>query len=81
MNNRHQPSGAFASAPGPVTQLLARVSAGDEDAIDRIFPLVYQQLRQAAEAALRSERPGHTLQPMVVAIEKAQGRGIAYHRQ
>src|SRR5512143_598779 len=69
MNDRHQPSGALASAPGPVTQLLARVSAGDEDAIDRIFPLVYQQLRQAAEAALRSERPGHTLQPTALVHE------------
>src|SRR5262245_41768490 len=55
--------------PGPVTQLLARVSAGDDSAIDRLFPLVYQQLRQAAESALRSERPGHTLQPTALVHE------------
>src|SRR5262245_64980433 len=54
--------------PG-VTQLLARVSAGDDDAVDRLFPLVYQQLRQAAESALRSERPGHTLQPTALVHE------------
>jgi RNA polymerase sigma factor (TIGR02999 family) len=56
-------------APGPVTQLLARVSAGEDDAIDRLFPLVYQQLRQAAESVLRSERPGHTLQPTALVHE------------
>jgi RNA polymerase sigma factor (TIGR02999 family) len=55
--------------PGPVTQLLARVSAGDDEAVERLFPLVYQQLRQAAEAALRSERPGHTLQPTALVHE------------
>jgi RNA polymerase sigma factor (TIGR02999 family) len=55
--------------PGPVTQLLARVSAGDGEAIDRLFPLVYQQLRQAAESVLRSERPGHTLQPTALVHE------------
>ena len=56
-------------APGPVTQLLARVSAGEDDAIDRLFPLVYQQLRQAAESVLRAERPGHTLQPTALVHE------------
>ncbi|MGH9885618.1 MAG: sigma-70 family RNA polymerase sigma factor [bacterium] len=55
--------------PGPVTALLARVSAGDDDAMDRLFPLVYQQLRQAAEGVLRSERPGHTLQPTALVHE------------
>lgn len=54
---------------GPVTQLLARLSAGDGDAVDRLFPLVYQQLRQAAEGVLRSERAGHTLQPTALVHE------------
>jgi len=55
--------------PGPVTELLAKVSAGDADAVDRVFPLVYAQLRQAAEAVLRSEKPGHTLQPTALVHE------------
>jgi RNA polymerase sigma factor (TIGR02999 family) len=59
----------MSDTPGPVTQLLSRVSAGDDDAIDRLFPLVYQQLRSAAEAVLRSERPGHTLQPTALVHE------------
>jgi RNA polymerase sigma factor (TIGR02999 family) len=59
----------MSDVPGPVTQLLARVSAGDDGAMDRLFPLVYQQLRRAAESALRSERPGHTLQPTALVHE------------
>ena len=59
----------MSDTPGPVTQLLSRVSAGDNDAVDRLFPLVYQQLRSAAEAVLRSERPGHTLQPTALVHE------------
>ena len=59
----------MAETPGPVTHLLARVSAGDDEAVDRLFPLVYQQLRQAAETVLRSERPGHTLQPTALVHE------------
>lgn len=54
---------------GPVTQLLARLSAGDDDAVDHLFPLVYQQLRQAAEGVLRAERAGHTLQPTALVHE------------
>ena len=55
--------------PGPITHLLARVSAGDSNAMDHLFPIVYQQLRQAAEGVLRSERPGHTLQPTALVHE------------
>lgn len=44
-----------------VTQLLLQWSAGDRDALDRLTPLVYQELRQAAFAFLARERPGHTL--------------------
>jgi RNA polymerase sigma factor (TIGR02999 family) len=57
------------SGPGAVTQLLARLSAGDDAAVERLFPLVYQQLRQAAEGVLRGERPGHTLQPTALVHE------------
>lgn len=59
----------MADTPGPVTALLARVNAGDRDAFDRLFPLVYAQLRQAADRVLRSERSGHTLQPTALVHE------------
>ena len=48
-------------APPDVTQMLLRWSQGDEQALDRLLPLVYEQLRQMAHARLRHERPGHTL--------------------
>jgi RNA polymerase sigma factor (TIGR02999 family) len=43
-----------------VTDLLVRMSAGDSEATDRLFSLVYDELRQLAHAQLRRERPGHT---------------------
>lgn len=42
--------------------LLERAAAGEERAAGDLLPLVYDQLRRAAEIALRGERPGHTLQ-------------------
>lgn len=49
--------------------LLARWREGDEDARDRLFPLVYQELHQAASRLLRREQPGHTLQPTALVNE------------
>jgi RNA polymerase sigma factor (TIGR02999 family) len=59
----------MSEAPGPVTALLARVNAGDQAAFDRLFPLVYGQLRMAADRALRAERREHTLQPTALVHE------------
>lgn len=55
--------------PGPVTALLARVGAGDQEALDRLFPLVYAQLKASAQRVLMHERPGHTLQPTALVHE------------
>ncbi|HTU02268.1 MAG TPA: ECF-type sigma factor [Candidatus Sulfotelmatobacter sp.] len=46
-----------------MTLLLRDLSRGDKQAFDRLIPLVYAELRRIASAQLRSERPGHTLQP------------------
>jgi RNA polymerase sigma-70 factor, ECF subfamily len=46
-----------------VTELLEAWSAGDAGALDRLLPLVYDELQRRAAAALRRERRGHTLQP------------------
>ena len=43
------------------TQLLIRSVDGDREAFDRLFPIVYDELRQVASHHLRHERPGHTL--------------------
>jgi len=54
---------------GEVTRLLAAADAGDANALDRLLPLVYDELRRIAEAQLRGERPGHTLQPTALVHE------------
>lgn len=49
------------SGPSEVTQMLLRWTEGDEEALDQLVPLVYEQLKRLAHARLRHERPGHTL--------------------
>ncbi len=51
------------------SETLARAARGDSVAVDRLFPLVYEELRQRAAGLLRHERAGHTLQPTALAHE------------
>ncbi len=44
-----------------ITQLLRAHAAGDETALDRLFPQLYDELRRMAGGRLRHERPDHTL--------------------
>jgi len=44
-----------------ITDLLLQVRQGSPDAMDRLFPLVYDELRRVAHRQLQGERPGHTL--------------------
>ena len=48
--------------PSDVTELLAAAESGDHAALDRVLPLVYDELKLLAASYLRSERAGHTLQ-------------------
>ncbi|HSE25219.1 MAG TPA: sigma-70 family RNA polymerase sigma factor [Pyrinomonadaceae bacterium] len=52
-----------------VTQLLVDWSKGDKEALERLMPLVYSELRRLATNYLRRERPGHTLQPTALVNE------------
>jgi len=45
-----------------ITQLLQRWSNGDEQAAEKLIPLLYEELRQMAHRKMRQERPDHTLQ-------------------
>jgi RNA polymerase sigma factor (TIGR02999 family) len=45
-----------------VSRLLLAWHAGDKTALDRVVPLVYDQLHALAQRHLRGERPDHTLQ-------------------
>jgi RNA polymerase sigma factor (TIGR02999 family) len=45
-----------------VTQLLLDWSRGDQAALDRLMPIVYDELHRLAQYYMARERPGHTLQ-------------------
>jgi RNA polymerase sigma factor (TIGR02999 family) len=47
--------------PGEITRLLASIRAGDRQALNELFPLVYAELRTAAHRHLRARRAGDTL--------------------
>jgi RNA polymerase sigma factor (TIGR02999 family) len=52
-----------------ITQLLEEWRDGDETALDRLVPLVYEELRRLAHQYMRRERPGHTLQTTALVNE------------
>ena len=65
--------------PGEVTRLLEAVEAGDSDALDRLVPLVYEDLRRVAHRQLDREGGGHTLQTTALIHEayiKLAGGGV-----
>ena len=47
--------------PDQLAALLEEASGGNVDALNRLFPIVYDELRHLARNQLRSEREGHTL--------------------
>ena len=52
-----------------ITQALIAISDGDRAALDRLLPMVYDNLRSMAERELRGERPDHTLSPTALVHE------------
>ncbi len=53
----------------PVSELLAKWEAGDQEALRALVPLVYNELRRLAHYYLQRERPGHTLQSSALVHE------------
>ncbi len=51
----------MASEQMDITDLLLRWNAGDTHALERLTPVVYEELRKLARALLQRERRGHTL--------------------
>ena len=49
--------------------LLQKLRGGDRAALDDLLPLVYTEMRQIAQAFMRRQRPGHTLQPTALVHE------------
>ena len=52
-----------------VTGLLLSWRQGDAEALDRLVPLVYDELRSVARRHLRHEQPGHALQATALVHE------------
>ena len=52
-----------------LTQLLAAWRSGEPQALERLTPLVYDELRRLARSYMRTERNGHTLQATAVVHE------------
>ena len=52
-----------------VSRILDAAEKGDDDAINRLLPVVYQELRRMAEQQLAGERPGQTLQATALVHE------------
>ena len=52
-----------------ITELLVDWSNGDETALDRLMPLVYDELRRLARHYMRNERAGQTLQTTALVHE------------
>lgn len=56
-------------SPNEVTQLLVEWRNGNPAALDRLMPLVYEELRRLARHYMRREQPGHTLQTSALVNE------------
>ncbi|MGA2772633.1 MAG: ECF-type sigma factor [Bryobacteraceae bacterium] len=53
----------MADSRGEVTVLLGELKLGRKDALERLMPVVYRELRRVAGRCMRDERASHTLQP------------------
>jgi RNA polymerase sigma factor (TIGR02999 family) len=52
-----------------VTRIFSQIEHGDQQATERLLPLVYDELRKLAAAKLAQEKPGQTLQPTALVHE------------
>jgi RNA polymerase sigma factor (TIGR02999 family) len=60
-----------------ITRVLAALRAGEAQAGDRLFALVYEELRRAAGRLMAAERPGHTYNPTDLVHEAWLRLGLA----
>src|SRR5437667_9750397 len=61
--------GTRMSDPKEVTQLLAEWSHGDQTALEKLTPLVYEKLRRLTHHYMKEQRPNHTLQTTALVNE------------
>src|SRR5258705_10341798 len=61
-----------APTPQNVSQLLVAWSNGEQDALEQLIPLVYNELHRLAHRYMERERPGHSLQSTALVHEAYQ---------
>jgi RNA polymerase sigma factor (TIGR02999 family) len=54
---------------GEVTRLLGEIGRGQQDAVNNLLPLVYDELHRLARSYFRRERGEHTMQPTALVHE------------
>ncbi|MHC4130236.1 MAG: ECF-type sigma factor, partial [Planctomycetota bacterium] len=52
-----------------ITRLLDAVGSGNSEALNELFPVIYEELRNLAASQLGRERPDHTLQATALVHE------------
>ena len=58
-----------ASRERDVTQILRAWAKGDQSALERLTPAVYEELHRAARIYMSREAVGHTLQPTALIMK------------
>jgi DNA-directed RNA polymerase specialized sigma24 family protein len=62
-----------------VSTLLRAWSGGDQNALEKLTPIVYEELHKLARRYMRRERPGHSLQTTAL-VNEAYTRLVDYKR-
>ena len=74
---------AIADPPVNLTALLLKWGQGDEQALERLVPLVHRQLKQIARRCMAGERAGHSLQATALVNEAyvrlIDGTAVQWH--
>jgi RNA polymerase sigma factor (TIGR02999 family) len=63
----------MSASPSEITRLIAECASGDKRVVDRLFMLVYDDLRLIAHRQLRREADGHTLDTTALVHEAYLG--------
>lgn len=74
-----EPAHPAQSAVGDISVLLRAWSEGDQSALERLTPIVYQELRRLASRYMRGERPNHSIETGAL-VNEAYVRLVDYQR-
>jgi RNA polymerase sigma factor (TIGR02999 family) len=76
---RFEPARPEPEGVGDISALLRAWSDGDQTALERLTPIVYQELRRLASRYMRGERPNHSLETAAL-VNEAYVRLVDYER-